>query len=277
MGLFSALGKALGGIWDGIKKIFAPIMKPIAKLLNSKLGKVLMLAVSVFSMGSALLAGGKGFLAGEGFIGKFINGGKEFLNSLLGTKLDTTAPPGVDAAGAVAEGVGEVVPGAVQAGDVLTGANAATSQVGAGGIAEAVPAAGQAPIVGAGGRTGAAEMAATGGEVTEAGGNWLTKAMSAAKDFAKSETGGTIIGNVLQGYGRGQEMQAYLDEKSRVSRMFEDPNDPGMRMLREHDYSVGVPRGLAAAPGRLAQAEAERSGRYAPTVPFRRPPVPVGG
>ena len=280
MGLFSSIGKALSGIWSGIKKVFKSVMKPISKLLNSKLGKVLMLAVSVFSMGSALLAGGKGFLAGEGFIGKFINGGKEFLNSLLGTKLDTAAPPGVDAAGttdALVQAGGDTV----QAGDVLTGGDPVSGQVGAGGITEA----GQVPPMGPPAPLGPEGLAAgemgppvpEGFKPPEAGGNWLTKAMSAAKDFAKSETGGTIIGNVLQGYGRGQEMQAYLDEKSRVSRMFEDPNDPGMRMLREHDYSVGVPRGLAAAPGRLAQAEAERSGRYAPTVPYRRPPIPVGG
>jgi len=277
MGLFSSIGKLFSGIWNGIKKVFKAVMKPVAKLLNSKLGKILMLAVSVFSMGSALLAGGKGFLAGEGFIGKFINGGKEFLNSLLGTKLDTVTPPGVEN---VAAGVDAAAAGAdaVQAGDVLTGADAAAGQVGAGGITEAATMGPPTPVGPEGlapGQMG--PPVPEGFQPQPSEGGWLSKAMSAAKDFAKSDTGATVIGNVLQGYGRGQEMQAFLDEKSRVSRMFEDPNDPGMQFLREHDFNVDTPTGLAAAPGRLAQAEAERSGRYTPTIPYRRPVVPVGG
>ncbi len=271
MGLFSSIGKWYKGIWNGIKKIFKAVMKPVAKLLNSKLGKILMLAVSVFSMGSALLAGGKGFLAGEGFIGKFINGGKEFLNSLLGTKFDTAAPPGADAAGVIAEGAEAAAPGAVEAGDVLTGADAATIQVGAGGISEAAPV---APVTGPPAPLGPEGLAPgamgppapTGGLPPAPEGNWLSQAMTAAKDFATSDTGATVIGSALQGYGRGKEVEAYLDEKSRVSRMFEDPNNPGMRLLSQHDFNVNAPTRSTAEPG-----------RFAPSIPFRRPVAPAGG
>lgn len=278
MGLFSGIGKFFKGIWNGIKKVFSAVMKPVAKLLNSKLGKILMLAVTVFSMGTALLAGAQGFMSGTGFIGKFINGGKAFMNSLIGTNFAVEGAEAAGTAGAVAEGTVNVAGDAADAAGVLEGIDPTA----AGGIAEATEVAGQvgppAPLGPEGlapGQMG--PPTPVGAAVPDPNAGWLSKAMSAAKDFAKSDTGATVIGSTLQGYGRGQEIQAYLDEKSRVGRMFEDPNDPGMRMLREHDFDIDVSSGLAAAPGRLSQAEAQRTGRYAPTIPYRRPVVPVGG
>lgn len=277
MGLFSGIGKIFSGIWSGIKKVFGAVMKPISKLLNSKLGKILMLAVSVFSMGTALLAGAQGFMSGAGFIGKFINGGKAFMNSLIGSNFAVEGAEAAGTAGAVAEGAANVAGGAAGAAGVLEGVDPTA----VGGIAEAAEVADAADAAQIPGQV---SPRATAGMPTPANipmpdpeAGWLSKAMSAAKDFAKSDTGATVIGSALQGYGRGQEIQAYLDEKSRVGRMFEDPNDPGMRMLREHDFGIDVSSGLAAAPGRLSQAEAQRTGRYTPTAPFRRPVAPVGG
>lgn len=291
MGLFSSIGKFFKKVWSGVKKVFSKIMKPIAKLLDSKLGKALMLAVSVFSMGSALLAGGKGFLAGEGFIGKFINGGKEFLNSLIGTKFETVggdaAAGAADATGA-ASVTGEVAGNAVSAGDVLTGgdptaavdaaAGAAPAAGGAGAGAAAIPGAavpGAAPGAATSTLQTGGNLAAPAAEMTAKGG-WLSKAANAAMDFAKSDAGGTIIGNVIAGAGSAARQKNQQEFDSRVQRAFEDPNDPGVKALAEHDYSVDTPRGLAAAPGRLAQRENQASGRYTPNIPFRRP-VPMQG
>ncbi|MEE8482275.1 MAG: hypothetical protein V3S12_02890, partial [Acidiferrobacterales bacterium] len=106
MGLFSSIGKFFKKIWGGITKVFKAVMKPINKLLGSKLGKILMLAVSIFTMGASLLAGAQGFMSGTGgFISKFLNGGKAFLNSLIGTKFDVA---GADVAGGAAAGASNV-------------------------------------------------------------------------------------------------------------------------------------------------------------------------
>ncbi len=302
MGIFSSIGKFFTNVWKGITKVFEAVMKPINKLLGSKLGKILMLAVSIFTMGTALLAGAQGFMSGTGFIGKFLNGGKAFLNSLIGTKFDVAGEAGAGGAVAGADVMGPPAPeGAVDAAaSVLEGTDPAAiggivEQGGAGSMAmgpgptgdvmqRSVTSGGQAAGQGAMLPPGASDAAktaelmkastsaATGGAAE--GGNWLTKAMSAAKDFAKSDTGATVIGGMMQGYGRSQEIQAYLDEKRRVGDMFEDPNDPGMRALREHDWNIDAPRGLANASNALAQRSS--GSRYAPSIPFRRP-APAGG
>jgi len=116
MGIFKSIGGFFKKIWDGITRVFSKIMKPIAKLLDSKLGKALMLAVSIFTMGTALLAGVKGFASASGFINKFVAGGQEFINSLLGTEFGKGA-----GGGKVPNVPGAPGEGAVGAGDILTG------------------------------------------------------------------------------------------------------------------------------------------------------------
>lgn len=275
MGFFSSIGKFFKKVWGGIKKVFSKVMEGVGKILGSKLGKALMMAVSVFSMGTALLAGAKGFMAGQGFIGKFLNGGKEFLNTLLGTKFETEgmmAGGAKSPGGVISEGGATGVGGdPVSAGDVLTGGDP-TAATGVGGGIEVPGAAGAPEVL----KTG--QLSAPGGGQLPLGvpgaakePGWLSKAATAAKDFATSDLGQTLIGNAMAGYGRGKEIEAIQKHQSRVERMFENPDDPGVRALREHDYTVDTPRGLAAAPGRLARQEAYTTDRRAPTIPFRRP------
>lgn len=57
MGLFSGIKKAASKVWGGIKKVF----KKVAKALNTKWGKALMLAVSVVTAGGGLAAMGQAF------------------------------------------------------------------------------------------------------------------------------------------------------------------------------------------------------------------------
>lgn len=290
MGLFSSIGKFFKKIFKGIKKVFSKVAEGVGKLLNSKLGKALLMAVTVFSMGSALLAGAKGFAAGQGFIGKFLNGGKEFLNSLIGTNFETVGQGGGKemTSGFINEAGATGTPN--PAGEILTGGDPTA----AGGIGEAaVPTAegstlqqGMQPALDAAqGAGGGAEVMKTGALQTPAGPaqlgqgaaqtaakepGWLAKAATAAKDFAKSDLGVQMIGGAMQGYAAGQRDEAFFEHDRRVERMFENPNDPGMRMLREHDFSVNTPRGLAAAPGRLARRESRTVNRGAPTIPFAR-------
>jgi len=62
MGLLSSAWKSVS---NGFKKVFGKVLKPFAKILNSKFFKVAMLAVSVFTMGASLLAAGSWKAAGN--------------------------------------------------------------------------------------------------------------------------------------------------------------------------------------------------------------------
>jgi hypothetical protein len=87
MGLFSSIWKGVKNVFSGIMKVFAPILKPIGKILNTGWGKAIMLAMSVFTLGGSLLAGGQTFMQTAGsFMDKFIAGGKEFITQALGLK-----------------------------------------------------------------------------------------------------------------------------------------------------------------------------------------------
>lgn len=283
MGIFSSIGKLFKKVWSGITKVFKAIAKPITKFLDSKLGRSLMLAVSVFTMGSALIAGGKGFLAGEGFIGKFVNGGKEFLNTLIGTNMETVQPGGAtDMAGNVAAGeggfLGQASEGALNPGDVLTeGTTGALGEAAAVGDPNAL-----AQMTAPGGTgipTGGnlAPPAAPAAAVAEESGGWLSKAANTALEFAKSDSGATIIGNMIAGAGAGARQKEQNEFDSRVERMFANPNDPGMLALAEHDYSVDTPRGLAGASSEYARRLNRDTGRYTPNIPFRHPVTAPGG
>lgn len=291
MGLLKDIGKAFGKVWKGITKVFKAILKPVAKFFSSDIGKALMIGVSIFTLGTSLLAGAQGFMAGQGFLGKFVNGGKEFLNSLLGTQFETATNAAGEVAGQAAGAAGELAAeNAVAAGDLLTNAADVTAQgANAAGVTGAAPStlgrAGELANAAPGSvanmnamnslQKAATPVANVASSAAKEPG-WLQKAASAAFEFAKSPSGQTVIGNTLAGAAAGAQQKEMLEHERRVERMFEDPNDPGMKMLREHDYSIDVPTSLSAASSRLAQREAERSGRYTPNVPYMRPISPGG-
>jgi len=294
MGLLSSIGKVFKKVWKGITKVFSKVTEAVGKLFSSKIGKALMLAVTVFSGGAALLAGGKGFMAGSGgFISKFLNGGKAFLNSLIGTKFNVEGAGGMgaatggateavaDSASAIAEdqalNVAEIME---KGGDALGG----TEQVmgladgGTAGIGEAaLPMGGAKTTSGTGSLANAQNVLNTGSLQTKAGSiplgqaaeeSWLTKAAKAAKNFATSDLGKNIIGNAMQGYSQGQQIQAQLDHDRRYDKMWSNPNNPGMQALERFDHGVNVERGLAGKPGRFALSQARQAGLLTPTVTF---------
>ena len=271
MGVFSSIGKGFKKIWSGIKKGFKKVMKAVSKVLASKLGKALMLAISIFTMGTALIAGFQGFSAGTGFVAKFVNGGKEFMNSLLGTSFKTIGEGG-SKVGAVTGGVGEGA-GAVEAGTAAGVDPAATAAAsidpaavgGVGGAAREAPGfLSKAPEQVARAKPGflATPPASADG--------WLKKAADAAMKFAMTDSGETIIGGIVAGAGAGMRDAEWMRHDRRIERQFNDPNNPGMLSLAAHDYTVDTPRGLAGAPGQFAQQENQASGRYTPTIPFGR-------
>ena len=109
MGFFSKIWK---GVTKGIMTVFSPILKPLAKMMATGWGKALMLALSIFTMGTALVAAQGAFAAaqtaGQGFISAFVEGGKVFLKTMLG--MDTGAEAGAEAGAAAAGGAGPVGP-----------------------------------------------------------------------------------------------------------------------------------------------------------------------
>ena len=291
------MGLSLSNIWEGVKNVFKgilsvfePILKPIGKFLNTSFGKALMIGLSIFTLGSAMVAGYGAFTAaqaaGQGFIASFVEGGKVFLSTLTGMG-------GKDAAGAGAEGASTAVEGAqlsqatteasnlaVQAGGApeLVGqagqaAEAASAATQGGRLTEAATQAAAAPgmaegaaTAGTGGMGGmpnlppaagdaakAAELAKTGGSAQQAtaGGGWLQKAKDAGKAFVDyTKTEG---GSQIVGsliQGAGD----YYTEKDRQE--FED------RIRRDWmsgDKSAGVrdARAQSARAGRLQTPDAQ--------------------
>jgi len=90
MGFLSKVWGGIKNVFTGILKVFEPILKPIGKLLNSSFGKALMIGLSIFTLGSAMIAGAGAFsstLAAGGpgsFINAFVEGGKVFMQTLTG-------------------------------------------------------------------------------------------------------------------------------------------------------------------------------------------------
>ncbi len=273
MGLLKKIGKAIGSVFSGIKKVFRAVMKPINKILGSKWGKILMTALSIFTLGTALLAGGAEFLAvraaGSSYISSFVAGGKAFIGSLLGiepTQQTAAGAPGASGLPPPVSGVG----GGVTPQDIIASPTTPAAGVAAPQITPKVSY-----------DMGGKNITQFGNTVAnvEKPGNWLSKAAAGALEFAKTPSGGTIIGAMITGIGESINQKNQNEFDSRIERQFADSDDPGLQRLQQHDFSVNAPRGLAAAPGRLAQAENARSGRFQPTVPFRGLPaiMPPGG
>ena len=98
MGIFSSIGSSIGkafkSVFSGILRVFSPILKPLNKLLDSKFGKALMIGLSIFTLGSAMIAGQAAFASSSAtsFVGKFVEGGKAFLSSVTGVGGKDAAP-----------------------------------------------------------------------------------------------------------------------------------------------------------------------------------------
>lgn len=316
MGLFSGIKKFFKKVWSGIKKVFKAIMKPIGKLLNSKLGKAIMLGVTIFTLGSALLAGGKAFLGAEGFINKFVEGGKAFMNSLLGkgeiseNAAQAGADPGVTSltdeavkqgteatANVLTEGVDNAVKGVADATEIIPsameqGGNLAASgtpgmpdmanqMLGQGGALSTPQV--QSPGAWAGsaaGRESAKQIAAeTVGQIgtgAQKSGGWLANAAKAAGDFIKTPGGGTFAGSVVKGVGDYYTVKDQQEFDDRIRRQFMDPNDPSRQRYLNFDFNLDVPHNLAGGVSRAGPRELNRT-RQLPTVPFRRTPYQGSG
>jgi hypothetical protein len=257
MGFFSKIWKGVKNVFGGILKIFEPILKPLGKLLNSSLGKAIMIGLSIFTLGSAMVAGYGAFTAaqaaGQGFISAFVEGGKVFLSTLTGmggkegATGATAADPGVIDAAQVSQATTEASNLAVQAGGSpeLVGqagqaAEAASAATQGGRLAQAEAATqaatsagqGAGAVQGTGGMGGMPNLPAGAGDeaamaALKTGSGGVQNAVEATGWLEKAKNAGKAFGEFAKSEGGGQIVGSliqgagnYYTEKDRQE--FED-------------------------------------------------------
>ena len=235
MGLLKKIGKGFKKVYSGIGKVFKKVFKGLGKFLSSKWGKGLMIALSVFTMGTALMAGAAAWnsaAAGSSFLTKFVAASKGFIGALMGT-----GGAAKDAAGAGA-GVGaeQAVQGAAQATGAVQELAGPAGEIAAN-VADPLTGIAKAANAGAGAGSGAVDVAGelgktfanVGSQVSEGlrgfvptsgRGNMLTKLLKGTGEFAKSKGGGQLIGSVLKGYAENKSIEEMENKRRKETRRF---------------------------------------------------------
>jgi len=181
----------------------------------------------------------------------------------------------------------------------LQGATAAGQQVGtgiagageaikaAGGVTSALPGGGAPGIAGAGvGGGGGTTALDIGGRAagqatkgldlaskigpTQVGekGHWLSQAIKAGTDFAKSPAGAKLIEGFGGGAYREEELDKLMAFSDRYRRAWADPSNPIQQMIGQGGaFDIDVPEGYL---GRRVQNPATIREAFEPTVPFSR-------
>lgn len=213
MGLFSGIGHLFKGILHGVKSAF----KWVGKVLNSKLGHIVMLAAGVFTAGVALAAGIGAFAASSGgFLSSVVSGGQAFVTALAHPIMTSEAMMngGVEAAGLnAAQGVSALSGAAadssaagatVDAGAATTDTATAANTAAGGGAADSYGlATGTSPTTGA--AAPAAGAAATGPGVAPLA-STAAKSGGLLSKAASSPLAGYGLmgaGNLLSGWAQG--------------------------------------------------------------------------
>ena len=294
MGILSSIGGAIKDVFSGIMSVFQPILEPIAKALDSDLGKAIMIGLSIFTLGTALVAAQAMYAttmaASQSFVQAFVAGGKQFLTTMMtgegftGTgpapapvaptnavadassaALQTGGPPGLvgQTGEAAANMSGSMATGPGLTGDVMQ--SAVTTAPGAG------PPTGGMPNLPPGGTEEAATSAellktagGSGGPIDGTdGGSWLSKAKKAGKGmveeggFLRSEGGGQVVGSLISAAGNYYTEKDRQEFEDRIRRQWGNPNDKGIKSLRESEARVGRLEGPSAqGAGRASRATA---------------------
>lgn len=119
MGLFKKIKKGLSKVWKGIKKGFKKVMSKVGKFLNSKWGKILMIVASVFTLGTAMMAGYTAWTQATGSVlQKFVAAGGDFVRSLVGMQTKYGAKGSLKAGADAAKGAADA---AAKTGEQLQG------------------------------------------------------------------------------------------------------------------------------------------------------------
>lgn len=251
MGLLKKLKKGLKRVFKGVKKIFKKAVKFIGKIAGSKFGKVLMLAAAVFSGGVALGAWSSwgGFTAsGSGFFAqKFIPGINKIMSVMTGGA----------AGGGTGPLAGKVAGGAVPKPGPSAGQVMAQTPTGMPGASMASPVTAPGATTSASGISMQPAGSQTLGSITNAAGQTIGAApgreslMARALGWAKSTGGQNLIGSMLEGYERGEEMDDQLDYLRERDRRVDDL----WANYDSSDIQIGVdtPQGLLGNARRLEE------------------------
>jgi hypothetical protein len=227
VGFLSKVGK-------GIKKAFKKVGKFVGKLASSKFGKILLIAAAVFTLGTALIAGGAAFAStAGGFAAKFVAAGKAFVGALA-SPLKTAKGLFNGAGGAAASAAGT---------GATAGAASATAEV-AGAVGAAAPATTPVGVLageGVAAASGAslAPLAAPALAAPAAPGISLASQIGSVAgkvaNFATSAQGLTLAGNAAQGFAAGKAQEEVLREQRREREFYDNQyRDPEkIRQLNE--------------------------------------------
>lgn len=300
MGLLKSIKKGFKNVFKGIKKKFMKGMAFVGKIMGSKWGKILMLAATIFTGGMALAGGiaafGTSAAAGGSFMANFVAGAQGFMTAmaspvsqakkLLGAGATAGETLALATAGAPLEALQGATAAGQQVGTGIAGAGEAIQA--AGGVTSALPGGGAAGVGGAGlggggGTTAldiAGKAAATGGGkgvtalqgvktgIQEAKGNWLTNAIKAGTEFAKTPAGAKLVEGFGGGAYREEEMDKFFRFQDRYRKAWQDPNNPIQQMISQGGaFDIDVPEGYL---GRRVQNPATIRSAFEPTIPFSR-------
>ena len=231
MGFLSKVAKT-------VKKGFKKVVGAVGKLASSTFGKVLLAAIVVFTLGTALVAGAGAFASTTGgFAAKFVAGAKAFAGALASPL--KTAKGLFNGAGQAGAAAGQAAGAAAgTAGSVAQGAAGAVETAGA--VGAAAPAAtpigvltgeGVAGAAGASAGSAAAGAAGVVGPPSSLAGaaskGFISKAAGAVGKFAASPAGLQLIGNAAQGVAQGAQAERLIKEQrreqERIDAQFRDP------------------------------------------------------
>jgi hypothetical protein len=255
MGIFKSIKKLGKKIFTGLKTKFMKGMAFIGKITNSKWGKILMLASSIFTGGMALAGAFQGFAnAGTGFLAKFVGTAKGFMGGLTQPLKQAKKLMKIGETAATIGKTTGALTGAAEAAkpmqNVLAGVTQAGQEVGA-----RLPQALQVP-----GKALTAGMDLAQQTEAGAGGGWLSKAAGFAADFIKSEAGAGLI----SGVGKGIAAEEQQKHEDRFRRAWADPNNPFAKLTGESGFGAETaPAGPAPVPsfgGQTYQAPQQPQG-----------------
>lgn len=253
MGFLSKVGK-------GIKKGFKKVVGAIGKLASSTFGKVLLAAVVIFTLGTALIAGGAAFASTTGgFAAKFVAGAKAFgaalaspLKAAKGLFNGAGAAGGQAAAGAAAgQATGAAAAGAAETASAAVGA-AAPASTPIGVLASGSEAATSAAAASAAATPATGSLATAGSNLAgKAAPGLISKAAGAVGKVVTNPAFVTTVGQAAQGFAAGKAQEEIIKreerERRRIDEEFRDPEK--LRQLNE----------VAARPVNIGQGFIERA------------------
>lgn len=302
MGFLSSVWKGVKNVFKGVMKVFTPILAPLAKAMDTGWGKALMIALSIFTMGTAFVAAqavyAASMAAGQSMLSAFVAGGVEFVKVFLGAEASELGA-GAAAAGTAAGSTGAAGTAAAEmgtaAGALEGAAGVAAGNVGA--ASELVAGAGSGALEGAGAASSAMqgggkvakaagtampgptkELAKAGGQLATrvppgAEGNWLSKAAKSAWDFASKDDFKNTK-DLISGYSEIEEREDIQKHQDRYARRWRDPGSKGMQAFDSALEDRDEPRFSPGGPGKTL--DRNRRG-FNPTIPFRGEPQGAGG